>query len=197
MKSNGGVLSADEVVHQPITTVLSGPPPAPGAAVVARTGQRFIEGRREMPVGETDPVGGRLQRRHLPARQQLVHDADRIRPGGALLDRRVNELPEGGAHLPDAPQGSPRVLRDRHPGMEEVALEEPGRRVIGRPERLVGAAEFLVGPRRAVLERVHEVQGRVKVRRVAVGDRGWVSHVRITTLTSLTGYAQAGIVRNR
>jgi N-methylhydantoinase A len=25
MKSNGGVLSADEVVHQPITTVLSGP----------------------------------------------------------------------------------------------------------------------------------------------------------------------------
>ena len=29
MKSNGGVLSAEEVVHQPITTVLSGPPPAP------------------------------------------------------------------------------------------------------------------------------------------------------------------------
>ncbi len=28
MKSNGGVLSAEEVVHQPITTVLSGPPPA-------------------------------------------------------------------------------------------------------------------------------------------------------------------------
>ena len=31
MKSNGGVLSADEVVHQPITTVLSGP--AAGASV--------------------------------------------------------------------------------------------------------------------------------------------------------------------
>ena len=36
MKSNGGVLSADEVVHQPITTVLSGPAAgALGAALVA------------------------------------------------------------------------------------------------------------------------------------------------------------------
>jgi N-methylhydantoinase A len=36
MKSNGGVLSADEVVHQPITTVLSGPAAgALGAAAVA------------------------------------------------------------------------------------------------------------------------------------------------------------------
>jgi N-methylhydantoinase A len=37
MKSNGGVLSADEVVHQPITTVLSGPAAgALGAAVLAQ-----------------------------------------------------------------------------------------------------------------------------------------------------------------
>ncbi|HEU4567138.1 MAG TPA: hydantoinase/oxoprolinase family protein [Marmoricola sp.] len=37
MKSNGGVLSADEVVHQPITTVLSGPAAgALGAAMVAK-----------------------------------------------------------------------------------------------------------------------------------------------------------------
>ena len=37
MKSNGGILSADEVVHQPITTVLSGPAAgALGAALVAR-----------------------------------------------------------------------------------------------------------------------------------------------------------------
>jgi N-methylhydantoinase A len=36
MKSNGGVLSAEEVVHQPITTMLSGPAAgAPGAALVA------------------------------------------------------------------------------------------------------------------------------------------------------------------
>jgi N-methylhydantoinase A len=38
MKSNGGVLSADEVVNQPISTVLSGPAAgALGAALVART----------------------------------------------------------------------------------------------------------------------------------------------------------------
>ena len=37
MKSNGGVLSAEEVVHQPITTMLSGPAAgALGAALVAR-----------------------------------------------------------------------------------------------------------------------------------------------------------------
>src|SRR6185503_11462073 len=36
MKSNGGVLSAEEVVHQPITTVLSGPAAgALGAALIA------------------------------------------------------------------------------------------------------------------------------------------------------------------
>jgi N-methylhydantoinase A len=37
MKSNGGVLSAEEVVHQPITTVLSGPAAgALGAALIAK-----------------------------------------------------------------------------------------------------------------------------------------------------------------
>ncbi len=44
MKSNGGVLSAEEVVHQPITTVLSGPAAgALGAAMVAeRAGFRQV-----------------------------------------------------------------------------------------------------------------------------------------------------------
>ncbi|MCW2898992.1 MAG: hypothetical protein JWO67_1257 [Streptosporangiaceae bacterium] len=44
MKSNGGVLSAEEVVHQPITTVLSGPAAgALGAAVIAEaTGRRSV-----------------------------------------------------------------------------------------------------------------------------------------------------------
>src|SRR5690606_22731824 len=41
MKSNGGVLSAEQVVHQPITTVLSGPAAgALGAAVVATAAGR-------------------------------------------------------------------------------------------------------------------------------------------------------------
>src|SRR6188768_2119222 len=40
MKSNGGVLSADEVVHQPITTVLSGPAAgALGAALIAQVAE--------------------------------------------------------------------------------------------------------------------------------------------------------------
>ena len=44
MKSNGGVLSADEVVHQPITTVLSGPAAgALGAALIAQ-GRRLRPG---------------------------------------------------------------------------------------------------------------------------------------------------------
>ena len=47
MKSNGGVLSAEEVVHQPITTVLSGP----AAGALGRRG-----GRREGGL----PAGGHL-----------------------------------------------------------------------------------------------------------------------------------------
>ena len=40
MKSNGGVLSAAEIVKQPITTVLSGPAAgALGAGLIARTGR--------------------------------------------------------------------------------------------------------------------------------------------------------------
>ncbi len=51
MKSNGGVLSADEVVHQPITTVLSGPAAgALGAALIA-------QGRRLRPVLTCDGGG--------------------------------------------------------------------------------------------------------------------------------------------
>src|SRR5690606_29380870 len=44
MKSNGGILSAAEVVHQPITTVLSGPAAgALGAALIASTaGHRSV-----------------------------------------------------------------------------------------------------------------------------------------------------------
>jgi len=51
MKSNGGVLSAEEVVHQPITTVLSGPAAgALGAAVVAeRAGFRVVRAHWTAP----------------------------------------------------------------------------------------------------------------------------------------------------
>ena len=58
MKSNGGVLSADEVVHQPITTVLSGPAAgALGAALVAAH-------RRASTRSLTCDGGGTSHRRH-------------------------------------------------------------------------------------------------------------------------------------
>ncbi len=57
MKSNGGIVSAQEVVHQPITTVLSGPAAgALGAALVARSaasehsGPRGFAGRPGLSV---------------------------------------------------------------------------------------------------------------------------------------------------
>jgi N-methylhydantoinase A len=57
MKSNGGIVSAEEVVHQPITTVLSGPAAgALGAALVARaagsahSGPRGFAGRPGLSV---------------------------------------------------------------------------------------------------------------------------------------------------
>ena len=56
MKSNGGVLSAAEVVHQPITTVLSGPAAgALGAALIAQ-------------VAGYDKVADQRRRRHLHRR---------------------------------------------------------------------------------------------------------------------------------
>jgi N-methylhydantoinase A len=58
MTSNGGVLSASEVVNQPITTVLSGPAAgALGAAFVARAGAGSGEGRPYSDVITLDGGG--------------------------------------------------------------------------------------------------------------------------------------------
>ena len=76
MKSNGGVLSAEEVVDQPITTVLSGPAAgALGAAVVARGGglpagghlrrRRYVD-RRDRRDRRAAGADHRGQRRRLP-----------------------------------------------------------------------------------------------------------------------------------
>ena len=76
MKSNGGVLSADEVVHQPITTVLSGPAAgALGAALIARAAGFDRVLTCDGGGTSTDVVGGdrrradahhRGQRRRVP-----------------------------------------------------------------------------------------------------------------------------------
>ena len=68
MKSNGGVLSAGEVVHQPITTMLSGPAAgALGAALIAGTAgfDRVLTLRR---------------RRHLHRRRRWSSTASRRSP---------------------------------------------------------------------------------------------------------------------
>ena len=63
MKSNGGVLSAAEVVHQPITTVLSGPAAgALGAALVA-AGGRVRQGGHLRRRRHLDRRHGRGRRR--------------------------------------------------------------------------------------------------------------------------------------
>ena len=66
MRSNGGVLSADEVVHQPITTVLSGPAAgALGAAVIAAKAgyPSVVTCRRRGHVDRRDGHPGRHGRR--------------------------------------------------------------------------------------------------------------------------------------
>jgi hypothetical protein len=50
MKSNGGVLSASEVVHQPITTVLSGP-----AAAEERGTRSGVTGLHREPTHSVEP----------------------------------------------------------------------------------------------------------------------------------------------
>ena len=56
MKSNGGVLSADEVVHQPITTVLSGPAAGRARRRVDRPRRRASTGCSPATAGAPRPM---------------------------------------------------------------------------------------------------------------------------------------------
>ena len=113
MKSNGGVLSADEVVHQPITTVLSGPAAgALGAALIAQ-------------VGRLRPGAHLRRRRHLDrrlGRHRRRADADHRGHGRRLPEqdpddrrrhrrrrRRLDRLALARGHA----QGRPAVGRRR------------------------------------------------------------------------------------
>ena len=115
MKSNGGVLSADEVVHQPITTVLSGPAAgALGAGPHRRQGRlrqgahlrrrRHLDRRQRRPRRRAD-ADHRGHRRRLP--QQDPDDRRRHGRRRRRVDRL--DLPRGHA------QGRPAVGR-RRPG---------------------------------------------------------------------------------
>ena len=113
MKSNGGVLSADEVVHQPITTVLSGPAAgALGAALIAQ-----VAGFDRVLTSDGGGTSTDVSRRHrrradadhrgLGRRVPLEDPDDRRRH--RRRGRRVDRLALARGHA----QGRPAVGRRR------------------------------------------------------------------------------------
>ena len=80
MKSNGGVLSAGEVVHQPITTMLSGPAAgALGAALIG--GGRDSTGSSPATVAAPRPTSpsSSTASRHSPPRARSATTRPRSR----------------------------------------------------------------------------------------------------------------------
>ena len=125
MKSNGGVLSADEVVHQPITTVLSGP------------GRRCARRRADRQGGGLRP-GAHLRRRrdvHRRVRRDRRRaDADHRGLGGRVPvedpddrrghGRRRRRLDRVAVARGDA-QGRPAVGRRRPRARSATARAAP------------------------------------------------------------------------
>ena len=116
MKSNGGVLSADEVVHQPITTVLSGPAAgALGAALIAKVAgfDRVLTsdgGGTSTDVSRGDRRRADAHHRGL-GRRVPVEDPD-DRRGHRRRRRRLDRLALARGHA----QGRPAVGRAPTPG---------------------------------------------------------------------------------
>ena len=115
MKSNGGVLSAEEVVHQPITTVLSGPAAgALGAALIAQVGglRPGADLRRRRHVDRR--LGGRRRRAdadHRGLGRRLPEQDPDDRRGDGRRGRRLDRLAVAGGRA----QGGPAV-GGRRPG---------------------------------------------------------------------------------
>ena len=128
MKSNGGVLSADEVVHQPITTVLSGPAAgALGAALIAQVAgfDRVLTsdgGGTSTDVSVVHRRRAHAHHRGLGRRLPVQDPDDRRRH--RRRRRRLDRLALARGH----PQGRPAVGRRR----PRPALLRPGRHR-GRP----------------------------------------------------------------
>ena len=175
MKSNGGVLSADEVVHQPITTVLSGPAAgALGAALIAKVagfpriltcdgggtstdvsvvldGEPTLttEGtRRRLPQQDPDDRRRHGRRRRWLDRLALARGLAQGRP--ALGGRRPRSaLLRQGRHAADDHR------RPRHPRPDPSA---PARR--RDPARRGGSARRHRRPRRPARPRLRAVRHR-------------------------------------
>jgi hypothetical protein len=187
MKSNGGVLSADEVVHQPITTVFSGPAAgALGAALIAKVagfpkiltcdgggtstdvsvvldGEPTLttEGsRRRLPEQDPDDRRRHRRRRRRLHRVALPRGDPQGRP--ALRRRRPRSaLLRQGRHPADDHR------RPRHPRPDPPA--PAGRR---DPPRCGGGAARHRGPRRRPRARLRAVCHRhSRDQRVEPGQR--------------------------
>ena len=128
MKSNGGVLSAEEVVHQPITTVLSGPAAgALGAALVAREAGFDRVLTCDGGGTSTDVVGGARRRAdadHRGHRRQLPEQDpdDRRRDRGRR--RRVGRLGDARGRRSRSGRGRPAPT----PARSATAAAAPSRR---------------------------------------------------------------------
>ncbi len=113
MKSNGGVLSADEVVHQPITTVLSGPAAgALGAALIAsrcRLPQDAHLRRRRHVDRRLRGARRRAHPHHRGHRRRLPEQDPDDRRRHRRRRRRLDRLALAGGH----PQGRPALGRRR------------------------------------------------------------------------------------
>ena len=162
MKSNGGVLSADEVVHQPITTVLSGPAAgALGAALVARE-RRLRPGAHLRRRRHLDRRVGRARRRadadHRGHRRPVPQQDPDDRRRHGRRRRRLGRLDLAGGHAEGRPalgrrrpraallrprrhraDGHRRARRARPDPAAPAGRRDPARRR-GRPRRAAGAS---------------------------------------------------------
>ena len=190
MKSNGGVLSADEVVHQPITTVLSGPAAgALGAALIAARGRlrpgahlrrrRHLDRRVRRPRRRAD-AHDRGHGRRLPEQDP----DDRHRHG--RRGRRLGRLDLARGHA----QGRAALGR-RRPGS---ALLRPGRHRADRHRRRTSCS---AGSRRTC----SAARSRWTSRPPAPGCATWPAgsastwSVRATGILEISAWNQANALR--
>ena len=125
MKSNGGVLSADEVVHQPITTVLSGPAAGALGRGADRAGGRLRPGadlRRRRHVDRR--LGGRRRRAdadHRGLGRRVPEQDPDDRRGDRRRRRRLDRLAVAGGRA----QGRARSRRAPTPARSATPRAAP------------------------------------------------------------------------
>ncbi len=139
MKSNGGVLSADEVVHQPITTVLSGP----GGRCARRRADR--QGRRLRPGADL------RRRRHLDRRRVVIDGEPTLTTEGSVGRVPVQDPDDRRRH------------RRRRRRLDRLALARraPSRSARGRPAPTPARSATARAAPSVTITDAHVVLGRI------------------------------------